>query len=78
MSTLVANRIEKARRFAAFLHEHLGEKATPENVEQFGPEHWLRVATLAGEQPPSPATRRLIVNQLRLDADRSDPFGGLS
>jgi hypothetical protein len=74
MSTLVANRIAKADRFADFLVEHLGDKATPENVEQFGNEEWLHVANLADEQIPSPATRRLIVNNLRLRQDTSEPF----
>lgn len=82
MRTLIGNRIEKARRFAEFLTEHAPKYATPEVIALVDETNWTLITALLSKESgrpegvPSMATRALIVEQLRLNTDTSDPFKG--
>lgn len=58
-----ANMAAKADRFARFLHAHITADAGV--VGQLDDSDWARIADLAGETTPSPATRAMTVVLLR-------------
>jgi hypothetical protein len=61
-ATLIANRAAKASRYVDFLDTNLPADADLDQLERAD---WDRIAELAGEQPPSPATRAAILTGLR-------------
>lgn len=65
MSTLVHNRVAKARRFIDFLDAHLPADADVEAIAAFDDDKWAVVAQFAGERPPSAETQACIVTGLR-------------
>lgn len=65
MSTLIDNRVAKARRFIDFLDTYLPADSDVETIAAFDDQQWTVVAQLAGERPPSPETQACIVTGLR-------------
>lgn len=61
-SSLLANRVAKASRYVDFLDVNLPVDA---DLDVLNYVDWEQVAELAGEQPPSEATRAAIITGLR-------------
>jgi hypothetical protein len=75
MNSIDANRTAKAIRLADVLRSH---QATAAEVRALPDETWATISELAQVNPPSQATRDVVVTILEAAERTPDPFEGLS
>lgn len=75
MNSLDANRTAKALRLVDVLRAH---QATAAEARTMADGVWETVAELAEVQPPSQATRDIVITILEQAEKHLDPFAGLS